>query len=178
MGQPAVRPTPAPSAGTTALPAHSAGTTALPAHSAGSMASPVPSTGVALAPVPSPGGGVSDNELEAVLQRVEQHLVDLQTALGARDMPCIELHAGALQQALALAIERFRRAGRIGSTPLELRRRLARAGAQVAAQRDALARATAALDRAIDVLMPSSASAVYSAAGMHGPRRSPTAVEA
>jgi hypothetical protein len=127
-------------------------------------------------PVLSAGAPVPDNELEAALQRVEQHLDDLQSALGARDMPCIELHAGELQRALAQAIERFRRAARMRSTPLELRRRLALAGAQVAAQRDALARATAALDRAIDALMPSSGAAGYSATGTHGPRRGPTAL--
>jgi hypothetical protein len=130
-------------------------------------------------PPASPAGvAVSNNELEAVLQRVEQHLDDLQTALGARDMRCIELHAGELQRALSLALDRFRHAARRGVPPLELRRRLALAGAQVAAQRDALARATAALDRAIEVLMPSSGTAVYSAAGTHAPRRSPTALEA
>ncbi|HET9205903.1 MAG TPA: hypothetical protein VFO28_06685 [Burkholderiaceae bacterium] len=114
-----------------------------------------------------------------MLQRLEQHLDDLQTALAARDMPCIELHAGELQRALVQAIDRFQRAARARATPLELRRRLALAGAQVAAQRDALARATAALDRAIDVLMPaSSPTAVYSATGTHGPRRNATALEA
>ena len=55
----------------------------------------------------------------------------------------------------------------------ELRRRLALAGAQVAAQRDALARATAALDRAIDVLMPSPGTALYSAGGTHAPAPQP-----
>jgi hypothetical protein len=129
-------------------------------------------------PASHAGVAASNNELEAVLQRVEQHLDDLQTALGARDMRCIELHAGELQRALSQALDRFRHAARHGGPPLELRRRLALAGAQVAAQRDALARATAALDRAIDVLMPSSGTAVYSAAGTPGPRRSPTALEA
>jgi hypothetical protein len=129
-------------------------------------------------PALNAGVSVSNNELEAVLQRVEQHLDDLQTALGARDMRCIELHAVELQRALAQAVDRFRHAARRGAAPLELRRRLALAGAQVAAQRDALARATASLDRAIDVLMPSSAGTVYSAAGTHAPRRSPTALQA
>ena len=36
-----------------------------------------------------------------------------------------------------------------------LRRRLARTSSQVAAQRDAVARASQALDRALDVLIPS-----------------------
>ena len=129
-------------------------------------------------PASHAGAAVSANELEAVLQRVEQHLDDLQTALGARDMRCIELHAAELQRSLAQALERFRRAARHGSTPLELRRRLALAGAQVAAQRDALARATAALDRAIDALMPPATGAVYSASGTAVPRRSPTALKA
>lgn len=144
-----------------------------PAHSI----EPAPRA-VQTTPASNAGASASDNELEAVLQRVEQHLDDLQTALGARDMRCIELHAGELQRALVQALERFRRAARRGNTPLELRRRLALAGAQVAAQRDALARATAALDRAIDVLMPSPDAAVYSAGGTHAPRRSPTALKA
>jgi hypothetical protein len=141
---------------------------------------PSPMGQPAVQPMPAfnAGVGVSDNEREAVLQRVEQLLDDLQAALGARDMRCIELHAGEVQRALAQAIERFRHAARRGGTPLELRRRLALAGAQVAAQRDALARATAALDRGIDVLMPSSGASVYSFSGSHAPRRSPTALEA
>jgi hypothetical protein len=120
----------------------------------------------------------SNSELEAVLQRVEQHLDDLQSALSARDMRCIELHAGELQHALSLAVERFMQAARRGGTPLPLRRRLGLASAQVAAQRDALARATAALDRAIDVLMPGHGSALYSQSGAHQPRRSRSSLEA
>jgi hypothetical protein len=121
---------------------------------------------------------VPDGELEAVLQRVEQHLDDLQSALSVRDMRCIELHAGELQRALAQAVERFAQAARRGGSPLPLRRRLALASAQVAAQRDALARATAALDRAIDVLMPGFGTPVYSAQGTHEHRRSAASLEA
>ena len=121
---------------------------------------------------------VLDGELEAALQRVEQHLDDLQSALSVRDMRCIELHAGELQRALTLAVERFARAARRGGSPLPLRRRLALASAQVAAQRDALARATAALDRAIDVLMPGSGTPVYSAQGTHEHRRNGASLEA
>src|SRR3954463_12832315 len=110
-------------------------------------------------------------ELESLLQRVEQHLDDLQAALGARDMPCIELHAGELQRALAQAVDGFMQAARRGGSPLALRRRLALASAQVAAQRDALARATSALDRAIDVLMPDATPALYSASGTHQTHR-------
>jgi len=110
-------------------------------------------------------------ELESLLQRVEQHLDDLQTALGARDMPCIELHAAELQRALSQAVDGFMQAARRGGSPLALRRRLALASSQVAEQRDALARATAALDRAIDVLMPAAAPALYSASGTHQAQR-------
>ena len=54
-----------------------------------------------------------------VLADVYERRDDLQSALGARDMPCIELHAGELQRALAQALERFRQAGRRGATPLD-----------------------------------------------------------
>jgi hypothetical protein len=130
------------------------------------------------AATPSVAVGVSSAELEAVLQRVEQHLDDLQAALSARDMRCIELHAGELQRALSQAVERFMQAARSGGPPLPLRRRLGLASAQVAAQRDALARATAALDRAIDVLMPGQGSALYSQSGAHPPRRGRSSIEA
>ena len=127
----------------------------------------------------TPGAaGVSNIELEALLQRVEQHLDDLQSALSARDMRCIELHAGELQRALARTVERFMHAARRGTTPLPLRRRLGLASAQVAAQRDALARATAALDRAIDVLMPGAGLPLYSPSGAPQPRRSASSLEA
>lgn len=163
MGLPAVR-TPAPNAVAQASPAPNAVTQTSPAANAVTQPSPAVNA----------GGAVSDYELEALLQRVEQQLDDLQAALGARDMRCIELHAGELQRTLTQAIERFRQAARRGGAALELRRRLALAGAQVAAQRDALARATAALDRAIDVLMPTSSAPMYSASGAHAPRRSPS----
>jgi hypothetical protein len=130
------------------------------------------------AATPDVAAGVSGAELEAVLQRVEQHLDDLQSALSARDMRCIELHAGELQKALSLAVERFMQAARRGGPPLPLRRRLGLASAQVASQRDALARATAALDRAIDVLMPEHGSPLYSPSGAHHPRRSRSSLEA
>jgi hypothetical protein len=129
-------------------------------------------------PITPVGAPAPNDELEALLQRVEQHLDDLQSAMSARDMRCIELHAAELQRALALAVERFMEAARHGGSPLPLRRRLALAGAQVAAQRDALARATAALDRAIDVLMPGSGDALYSASGTHQHGRVATSIEA
>lgn len=94
--------------------------------------------------------------LEASLQAVEMHLGALGAALRDRDSVAIERHASDLHRALAAAIHRFSFASRQPSgVPQSLRQRLALASGQVAAQRESLARATAALDRAIDVLMPS-----------------------
>ena len=118
-------------------------------------------------------------ELEAALQRIEEHLDDLRAALSVHDTPRIELHAAELQKALAHAVDRFAAAARRGGATLPLRRRLGLAGAQVAAQREALARATAALDRAIDVLMPGqAAAALYSQSGVQHPRRHGASLEA
>jgi len=103
--------------------------------------------------------------LEAALQRMEQHLDDLQASIGARDLSGIESHAAELQRSLAQTLADFPQATRQGGPPLSLRRRLGLASAQVAAQRDALARAGAALERAIAVLMPGTALTVYSASG-------------
>lgn len=128
----------------------------------------------ALAPASAEARPDAREALEPLLQRVEHRLHELQSALAARDMPCLELHAGELQRALAVAVEQFMQAARRGGVPTDLRQRLARAGAQVAAQRDALARATAAMDRALDVLMPGfgTGPALYSAQGTpeHRPR--------
>jgi hypothetical protein len=104
-------------------------------------------------------------ELEAPLLAIEQCLTDLGEALRERDGDAIELHASALQRALARAVSSFAEAARSGSIPTVLRQRLVLAGGQVAAQREALARATASLDRAIDVLMPNERAGLYSAQG-------------
>ena len=94
--------------------------------------------------------------LESSLQAVEAHLSALGAALRDRDANGIEQHATELHRALAAAIHRFSHASRQPTgVPQPLRQRLALASGQVAAQRESLARATAALDRAIDVLMPS-----------------------
>lgn len=131
------------------------------------------------AAAPSVAVGISSVELEAALQRVEQHLDDLQHALSARNTRSIEAHAGELQKALSHAVERFAQATRRGPTPPALRRRLGLASAQVAAQRDALARATAAMDRAIDLLMPvPSEAALYSPSGIQHPRGGHATLEA
>ncbi len=109
-------------------------------------------------------------DLEAPVQRVEQHLASLHEALREGDPAAMETSAAELHRALSGAVEHFRAAARQGSVPSPLRQRLAHASAQVAAQRQALARATASLDRAIDVLLPSHA-ATYGATG-HGARQS------
>ncbi|MDP1533707.1 MAG: hypothetical protein Q8L92_09020 [Rubrivivax sp.] len=93
-------------------------------------------------------------------------MLALATALSAHDAVAIDREACELHRALAAAIQHFGQAARSGGIPAALRQRLAHAGASVAAQREALARATAALDRAIDVLIPSApASATYAASG-------------
>jgi predicted DNA-binding protein (UPF0251 family) len=103
--------------------------------------------------------------LESSLSAVETRLADLSEALRTRDLAGIDQHAAALHMALAAAVDTFCIAVRTGPVAPALRRRLVAASAQVAAQRESLARATSALDRAIDVLMPREAAAVYSANG-------------
>lgn len=116
-----------------------------------------------------PPPGPIDSGLEALLQAVESELGDLGEALRRRDMGAIEDHAQALHRALEQAVDGFSRAARGGSgIPPALRTRLVHAGGQVAAQRESLARATVALDRAMDVLMPSSAGVLPGPIGMQG----------
>jgi len=105
------------------------------------------------------------SDLEAPIAAVEQRLSALGSALQRNDAQAIESEAGELHRALAAAIDHFARAARQGGVPPPLRRRLAMASGQVAAQREALARATAALDRAIDVLLPTGGGNLYAASG-------------
>jgi hypothetical protein len=114
--------------------------------------------------IPADAAGASP-VLESSLADVESRLGALGAALRARDAAAIDLHAVELHQALAMAVEQFSKAARSGPVPSALRSRLARASGQVAAQRESLARATAALDRAIDVLLPRDAGALYSSWG-------------
>jgi hypothetical protein len=105
-------------------------------------------------------------ELEAPLVAVEARLSALRIALVSQNLPAIDAEAAALHRALAAAVHHFGRAARQGGVPAPLRQRLALASGQVAAQREALARATAALDRAIDVLLPTQpAGLLYDANG-------------
>ena len=117
------------------------------------------------APRPAP-------ELETAVAAVEGRLAALGEALRERDSAGIDLHATELHRALAGAVDQFARAARGGPVPLALRHRLANTSGQVAAQRESLARATAALDRAIDVLLPSDSAVLYSTQGgaERGPR--------
>ena len=107
----------------------------------------------------------ADRVLEETLAAVELRLSALGEALRARDIEAIDRHSTELHVALASAVDHFTRAARQGTVPPLLRRRLASASGQVAAQRESLARATAALDRAIEVLMPREAPALYSSIG-------------
>jgi hypothetical protein len=116
-----------------------------------------------MAPMQNPAG--HSPELEARLTAVEDQLAALGNALRARDPVDIDLHAGELHRALAIAVSHFSDAAKSGPLPAALRNRLATASGQVAAQRESLARATAALDRAIDVLLPRDSMALYSAYG-------------
>lgn len=125
------------------------------------------------APVSNP-----DAELESTLAAVEARLTALGVALLESNAPEIDTQAGELHRALARAVEHFSRAARNGALPAPLRERLMRAGSQVAAQRESFARATAALDRAIDVLFPSEAPALYSALGASERSRTGGAIQA
>lgn len=116
-------------------------------------------------PSSDPNAAAMSLQLEQPLVEVETCLSQLGEALLRRDSQAIEQSAAKLHQALALAINSFSEAARSGAVPAHLRHRLVQAGGRVAAQRESLARATAALDRAIDVLMPAEANAVYSALG-------------
>jgi hypothetical protein len=113
-----------------------------------------------------------DPSLEPLLAQVEQRLAALGEALRRHDAQAVDAEATGLHRALADAVHRFAMAARQGAIAPDLRRRLARASGQVAAQRESLARATAALDRAIDVLMPSHGpqQATY---GVHGSAERP-----
>lgn len=114
---------------------------------------------------PCGAGAKPDAELESTLSAVEARLTALGVALLESNAPEIDAQASELHRALARAVEHFSHAARKGALPAPLRERLMRASSQVAAQRESFARATAALDRAIDVLMPSEAPALYSAQG-------------
>lgn len=115
----------------------------------------------------APAGPSRSIDLEHRVRQVETRLACLAEALREPDASAVELHASELHLALSQAVEGFIRAARSGGVPEPMRRRLARASAMVATQRESLARATAALDRAIEVLMPTApANALYAANGM------------
>jgi plasmid stabilization system protein ParE len=108
-----------------------------------------------------------DTELEQSVARVESRLGALGEALRVHHAEAVAREAAELQRALATAVEQLRRSARAGRLSPQLRGRLALASGRVAAQRESLARASAALDRAIDVLLPSPVPRVaYSAAGL------------
>lgn len=106
--------------------------------------------------------------LEQSVEQVEGRLLALGEALCAHRAEAVEAEAAGLQRALAAAMDQMRRSARDGRLSPQLRQRLALASGRVAAQRESLARASAALDRAIDVLLPTPAPrGAYSAAGLN-----------
>jgi hypothetical protein len=108
-----------------------------------------------------------NHELEQSIEKVESRLQGLGEALRLHRAEAVEAEAAELQRALAAALEQLRHSARAGELSPQRRQRLALASGHVAAQRESLARASAALDRAIDVLLPSPAPSVaYSAAGL------------
>ena len=107
-------------------------------------------------------------ELEQSVEQVESRLLALGEALRMHHAEAVETEAADLQRALAAAVDQLRCSARAGQVSPQLRQRLARASGHVAAHRESLARASAALDRAIDVLLPSPAPSVaYSASGLN-----------
>ncbi|MDH3208776.1 MAG: hypothetical protein OEM00_00080 [Burkholderiaceae bacterium] len=117
------------------------------------------------APPPINGSPIADVDLEQVLGAVEAHLAGLGAALLERNSQAVDIQAVELHRALAHAVDHFSRAARHSSLPQPLRHRLMQASSQVAAQRESFARATAALDRAIEVLLPSESGGLYSSVG-------------
>jgi len=114
-----------------------------------------------------PGCAAPSSGLERSVDQVEFRLRALGEALRLHRADAVACEAAELQRALAAATGALRRGACAGALPPPLRQRLALASGQVAAQRESLARASAALDRAIDVLLPSPAPcAAYSAAGL------------
>jgi hypothetical protein len=111
-------------------------------------------------------------ELETALSEVEKQLDALGQALKDHDPAATELAATELHQALTRAVRHVGHAGQNGVPPA-LRRRLAMATGLVAAQRDAVARATSLLDRAIDVLLPTTPQAAPSVYGALGTTQRP-----
>jgi chromosome segregation ATPase len=106
-------------------------------------------------------------EVEQSIATLESRLQTLGEALRVHRAEAVATEAAELQRALAAAVERLRRSAGDGQLTPQLRQRLASASGQVAAQRESLARASAALDRALDVLLPSpSPQVAYSATGL------------
>ena len=126
-----------------------------------------PSPAAATAGAPHDTNASLHGDMHRCVVQLEQRLAALGEALRVHQADAVATESAALQRALILAIEPLRGASRAGRMPAALRQRLALASAQVVAQREALARASASLDRAIDVLLPSTAPrGAYSAAGL------------
>ena len=98
------------------------------------------------------------------LEHIEDRLQRLSAALRGTDAVAIEEATLALRQVLGQAMSDLRPAIKGSGISATLRNRILLADAEVAAQREAVARAAAALDRAVNLLMPSQAPA-YDANG-------------
>jgi hypothetical protein len=113
------------------------------------------------------GSAAPNTEIDACVAEVESRLRALGEALRLHRAEAVEAEAAELQRALAAAMGPLLRSTGARALSLQLRQRLVLAGGHVAAQRESLARASAAVDRAIDVLLPSAAPRVaYSATGV------------
>jgi hypothetical protein len=113
------------------------------------------------------GSAAPSTGIDACVGEVESRLLALGEALRLHRAEAVEAEAAELQRALAAAMGPLLRGTSAGALSPQLRQRLALASGHVATQRESLARASAAVDRAIDVLLPSAAPRVgYSAAGV------------
>jgi hypothetical protein len=107
---------------------------------------------------------VSQARLDPRLDRLDEHLGALSSALQGRDAQALQAAADQLVTALDEIAPALREPGAL--SPAQ-RRQLAYAVGRIAAHREALARATASVDRAIEILLPGppAVSATYSASG-------------
>lgn len=119
----------------------------------------------------------ADAELDAALQQLDARLQALSEALRAQHADTVALEAAALQRALATLRRSLRDDG--SALTAALRARAARAAGQITAQREAVARRSAAIGRALDLLLPPTATRVaYSVAGLNERGARPGALQA
>ena len=119
----------------------------------------------------------ADAELDAALQQLDARLQALGEALRSQHADAVASEAAALQRALAALRRSLHHDG--NALPAPLRARAARAASQITAQREAVARRSAAVGRALDLLLPPTATRVaYSVAGLNERGVRPGALQA